>query len=110
MPDSVLMPAPVNALIARAERASSISAKIEGSGSPKAVLSGRVVNPRNPCLEPADHASKSQSVLCPYGRDGTMLSLEQTRIPAQSTRFGAEYPHRREASSPPTGDALAHPM
>jgi hypothetical protein len=85
MPDSVLMPAPVKALMARADRASSISAEIDGSVSPEAVASGPMVNLRNPSLERSDHASGSQSALCPYGLDGTMRSLEQTRIPAQST-------------------------
>ena len=46
--------------------------------------------PRNPSSERADHASGAQIILCPYGPDGTMRSLDQTRIPAQLTRSGAD--------------------
>src|SRR5919107_3201309 len=90
MPDSVLIPAPVKALMTRAGRAISMSAAAAGSGSPDRVVSGRFVNGWIPSAGRADHAWWSQPVLCPYGLDGTMRSLDRTRIPAQSTRRGAE--------------------
>jgi len=76
------MPAPVNALMARADRASSINAEIAWSVSLRAGVSGRIVNQSNLSPEHVSHASTSQSALCPYNLDGTMPSLEQTRIPA----------------------------
>src|ERR687898_3576063 len=90
MTDSVLMPAPVKALMARADRATSISAEMDGSVSAEVVVTGRFVKLCNPSPERAGDASRSQSGLCPYGLDGTMRSLEHTRTPAKLTRSGAD--------------------
>src|SRR5215213_10577821 len=90
MPDSVLIPAPVNALITRADRAILISAATAGSWSLDDAVSGLFFNARIPSPGWVDHAWRSQLVLCPYGPDGTMRSLARTRIPAQSTRRGAD--------------------
>src|SRR5215216_1465508 len=91
MPDSVLIPAPVNALMTRADRAISISAATAGSWSLDDAVSGLSFNARIPSPGWVDHAWRSQLVLCPYGPDGTMRSLARTRIPAQLSRRGA-YP------------------
>jgi hypothetical protein len=56
MPDSVLMPAPVNALMARTGRASWISAETSSSPSSEAFDPGRIVNACNPSSPRADHA------------------------------------------------------
>src|SRR3954451_14492806 len=110
MPDSVLMPAPVNALMVCADRASSISAASDGSGSPTVVVRGRMVTLNFPSPEPTDHVLPSQLALCPYGLDGTMRSLAQCRFPAHSTRSGADPCHGAKRARSPTGDALAQAM
>src|SRR5918995_608468 len=90
MPDSVLIPAPVNALMTRAGRAISTSAATAGSWSSNGAVSGPLVNACIPSAGRVGHAWRSQLVLCPYDHDGTMRSLARTRIPAQSTRRGAD--------------------
>ena len=64
MPDSVLMPAPVKALMARADRATSISAERDGSVSAEVVVTGRDAPPE--LIEAADLVTEMTEIKHPF--------------------------------------------
>ena len=111
MPDSVLIPAPVNAVMARAGRASSISAATAGSRSPgSSRLAGGSSTHASLLQDGLDHASAGHNQSCV--RTASMVRCDLWSEPESppNRHDVALTPHRRKASPPSTGDALAQPM